>query len=608
MASGHHGNVEHHVPHYDIYGHQHSREPYKDKSHLFGQDIRHERWLGPPPAVKTRAELQQARQKSRVPDSSYDFDGDGVVGQLDHFIGRCFDKDNDGRLTRSERGRAKKALDEGFLNKYVRGLDSTGAANRGCAVMQRRGVITMADNTQDISAQTYPPHHNAHMHPPHNTKTAMDVSRTAEAKAAGGGFGERYAKFCAPVLEREPPNHRTQPRTCPIEHIRERAEADHQASRVRAGLLSQNAAVNPEREQKAVGLDHVAQPLFATRGQLLETRKELMKREAEDLALKAEETCVPLSVRRTEKDIREFDFRRPGPEAMTLTRLKDQRKRDRIEHDMQHFARPNVNPRVYPKFSDNPEVPFWLSDRPEQLSATSSPVPAMSRTVSEPAMKVTDVPFGHEPARQVAADLPGAAHAMAAAAAGKAAHGPEAKVGARTVKRWTAEMAERGEGRNKPRLFDSIQPVRIGPSDLQSIDVSSSMEPVRRAAQERLRGNMSTNSTNPMMSRLWSDPSFAQTDGVAGGGAGSPPERKATKVRVPKVQSEPMLRGSMEKAEIPHEPRFFGSVTHISRPAEHTAVRCGGFHRAALGTQDRTAQSHQKNSKSTKGGDAMAMP
>ena len=31
------------------------------------------------------------------------------------------------------------------------------------------------------------------------------------------------------VKERQPPNHETQPRSCPISHIRERAEADHQA-------------------------------------------------------------------------------------------------------------------------------------------------------------------------------------------------------------------------------------------------------------------------------------------------------------------------------------------------------------------------------------------
>ena len=35
--------------------------------------------------------------------------GDGVVGQLDYFIGKCFDQDADGRLTTAEKRRAEKA-------------------------------------------------------------------------------------------------------------------------------------------------------------------------------------------------------------------------------------------------------------------------------------------------------------------------------------------------------------------------------------------------------------------------------------------------------------------------------------------------------------------
>jgi len=592
------GVVEHHVPHYDIFGHQHHRAPFKDKRHLLEQDIRHPRWLGAPPAVKTRAELHQARHKGRVPDSTYDFDGDGVVGQLDHFIGRCFDQDNDGSLTRSERSRANKALSDGFLNKYVRGLDSTGQVGRGCAVQQRRGVITMADNTQDISALTYPPHHNAHMHPPNGTKTALDISRKAEAKAQGAQFGERYAEFCAPVGEPAPPNHMTHPRTCPVSHISERAEADHQASRVRGGLLPQGSALNPERELKAVGLGHVDEPVFGTRSQLLETRREAMKREAEALAVKAEESCVPLSVRQAEVYAKEYEFRRPDHVPMTLTRLKDRRKKDRIEHDMERFARSHIAPREYPRFSDNPEVPFWLADQPAGSRAAASAAPAMARSFSEPTFKVTDLPFGHEPARQGLGDLPIAAH-EAAAMAGLPAHAEGSKLGSRTVKRWTAEMIERGEGRNKPRLFDSIQPVRIGPMDLTSLDLTSSMEPVRRAAYERMRGGeQATIKGNPMLSRLWSDPSLAPTATADGGASGKAPPgarssvaQGAAPAKALRKLAEPAARASVEQqVAAPSDPRFFGSAAHITRSTAQTGVRCGGFHRSVAGAQDRTAQ------------------
>mmetsp|Transcript_112746 Transcript_112746/g.324020 ORF Transcript_112746/g.324020 Transcript_112746/m.324020 type:complete len:622 (-) Transcript_112746:86-1951(-) len=581
------GGVENHVPHYDVFGHQHSRSPFKDKSYLLEKDITHAKWLDPAPEVKTRADLQQARHRSRVPDSTYDFDGDGVVGQLDHFIGRSFDKNNDGSLTQSERRRAKEALDNGFLDRYVRGLEATGDAQRGCAVRQRRGVITSMDNTQDVSRLTHGPHHNSNVQPPHATRTALQVSRTAEAKAAGQEFGNRVGSYCAPVPEPLRPDHRSHPRTCPVENLRERAEADHQAARARGGLLPRGTVVNPEREHKSVGLDYVEQPLLATRGALIETRKEMMRQEAEAQALKAAESSVPLSVRRTKKYSDEFEFRRPDHEPMTMTRLKEQRRQERIEHDMRNFARPSGFPREYPRFSDNPEVPFWMADHPEKAATMGSPPsPALSRRISEPALKVGHAPFAHEAARPSAGDLP--PHATSMAAAGKAAQDPSAAVGSRTVKRWTAEMIERGEGRNKPRYFDSIQPVRIGPMDLQDLDHRSSFELIRKSATERLRADNAHGL--PMTSRLWSDPSLPRPPTVSSAdaeGSPGPRGRKTPTIRSPqKVQSEPALRSGFDRIEVPNEPRFFGTVAHMTRPTGETAVRCGGFHRLG-GTQDR---------------------
>ncbi|CAE8724672.1 unnamed protein product, partial [Polarella glacialis] len=321
--------VANYVPQYDIYGHRHSSKPYRDKTDIFQKEIRHPKWLEPPPAIKTRTELQQARKQCKIPDKSYDFDGDGVVGQLDYFVGKCFDGDMDGRLNTGERRQAERALDNGFLDKYVRGLDATGDASRGCFVRQRRGVITAMDNTADISRTTYPSHFNAHKVPEHSTQTALGQSRKAELKGAGLVHGERWAAVCAPVIEPQPHNHVSVPRQCPISHISQRAEGDHELARVRGGLLPMSMPVNPEREYKSVGLERVDMPLFATRGQLMETRKEAMKRESEDLRAKGDEVCVPLSVRQAEREANEFEFRRPVVEPMTLTKLKDSRRQNK---------------------------------------------------------------------------------------------------------------------------------------------------------------------------------------------------------------------------------------------------------------------------------------
>merc|ERR1719215_961461 len=279
-----------------------------------------------------------------------------------------------------------------------------------------------------------------------------------------------------------------------------------------------------------------------------------------------------------EREVREFEFRRPDHIPMTKSRLEDQRRIDRIEYDMKHFPHPRGGPREYPRFSDNPEVPYWLADQPESYKAMAATAPAMSnmlKSVSEPALKVTEVPFADSPR---AAELPDAAHRMQMAkAAGKTASAAE-RLGSKTVKRWTAESIERGEGRNKPRLFDNIQPVRIGPKDLETLDITSSMEPIRNAATAKMREDSRRNAGVPKRSRLWADPSAAAAPGTEE--ASAPPKRTMHRTI---IQSEPAMRMSVQKDDTAHEPRFFGSTQHISRPAHMTAVRSGGFQRATSG-------------------------
>eukprot|EP00933_Yihiella_yeosuensis_P065018 TRINITY_DN6861_c0_g1_i1.p1 TRINITY_DN6861_c0_g1~~TRINITY_DN6861_c0_g1_i1.p1 ORF type:complete len:650 (+),score=120.61 TRINITY_DN6861_c0_g1_i1:61-2010(+) len=556
-------SVEYHCPKYDIYGHHHSSRPHKDQTHILQKhaagEIRHPKWLDKPPEIKSRSELFQARKQGRIPDASYDFDGDGVVGQLDYFVGKCFDSNADGRLTTGERRRADQALENGFLDKYVRGLDSTGQAMRGCVVKQRRGVITAADNTDAVGA-TYPPHYNAHKVPVHSTHTALDLHRRAEAKGEGLKAGERWIANSRPVLERQPPNHETEPRRCPFSHISERAEADHQLARTRGGLLPMNQPCNPERELKTVGLERVENPLFKTRGQLLETRKEAMKRECEDLREKGDEFCVPLSVRKAEMEALEFEFRRPKEEPMTLTRMKEQRRQDKIEHDMANFGFQRVAPREYPKFSDHPDIPFWVSDpNTARIGQKDEPPRVIARTVSEPAFKVTDVPWDDK-RRDTMESYPVSAHDLAAA--GKVSGNKPGARGSKTVKRWSADIIERGQFRNQPRLFDSIQPVRIGPKDLESLDYTSSMEPIRTNALRARAELRKQNANQPRRSQLWSD----STEVLAPTG-NEPSGPSLSKMVGASVESaDALATASMQRSMEPSASLLGGSRPGVRRP------------------------------------------
>mmetsp|Transcript_111764 Transcript_111764/g.266613 ORF Transcript_111764/g.266613 Transcript_111764/m.266613 type:complete len:617 (-) Transcript_111764:119-1969(-) len=581
------------VPNYDIFGHHHHSKPFKDKSHIAEKAVRHPKWLDEPPAIRSRAELQQARKQGRIPEvKSYDFDGDGVVGQLDYFIGKCFDKDADGRLTASERRQAEKALDNGFLDKYVRGLDSTGQVHKCGPIKQKRGVICGPDNANEASVSTYPPHWNADKVPDHNTRTALKETRKAEAKGAGLVNGENWAARCEPVKERQPPNHETQPRSCPISHIRERAEGDHQLSRVRGGLMPMSYPVNPERECKTVGMGRTEEPMFRTRSQLLETRKELMKRDNEDLRAMGDVYYVPLSIRNGEQDVVEHNFREAKGDPQTLTKLKDQRRKDKIEYDMNHFSFPRAFPRAYPKFSDHPDIPFWVSDQDSARVGSSEPR-AMPRTASEPTFKVTEVPYGEEPSQSYET-LPDSAKHLAA---GKLTN-KQVAIGSKTVKRWSTDMLERGQARNQPRLFDNIQAVRIGPKDLEHLDLTSSLEPVRNAALRRQAEERKRMASMPKRSRLYADPNEEPPQMSSQGGRGgsfmessdgSPPRLDRTvkskdppmsatsaATRLPVRRPEPVKPPILLDA--PKEPRTFGTI-NMTRPlqAGPTGVRSGGF-------------------------------
>lgn len=544
--------------------------------------------LDEPPAIRSRAELQQARKQGRIPEvKSYDFDGDGVVGQLDYFIGKCFDQDADGRLTTGERRRAEKALQNGFLDKFVRGLDATGDVHKCGPIKQKRGVICGPDSANEASVSTYPPHFNADKVPEHYTRTTLKETRKAELKGAGLVHGENWAARCEPVKEQQPPNHETQPRTCPISHIRERAEGDHQLARVRGGLMPMSYPVNPEREYKTVGIERTEEPIFRTRSQLLETRKELMKRDNEELRAQGDEYYVPLSIRNGEQEVNHHLFREPREEPQTLTKMKDQRRKDKMEYDMTHFSFPKAFPRQYPKYSDHPDIPFWVSNA-ESARIGEAPPRAMPRTISEPTFKVTELPYGDEPS----VSYDNIADSGKELAAGKFST-KQMTLGSKTVKRWSTDMLERGQARNQPRLFDNIRPVRIGPKDLEPLDLTSSFEPIRSAALRRQAEERKRMASIPKRSRLYVDPNeepnLKTVASHGNGGRGSfidssdhgsgprvEPPMSATSAAT-RMPSRRPLGNDMRPPviESPKEPRIFGTQ-NMTRPLQ-SGIRCGGF-------------------------------
>jgi hypothetical protein len=70
----------------------------------------------------TRSLLNNERKKSVLPHSSYDLDGDGVVGNRDLVIAKRFDKDGDGILNEQEKREALEAISKVLFNMTNRDM------------------------------------------------------------------------------------------------------------------------------------------------------------------------------------------------------------------------------------------------------------------------------------------------------------------------------------------------------------------------------------------------------------------------------------------------------------------------------------------------------
>ncbi|CAG9318063.1 unnamed protein product [Blepharisma stoltei] len=113
--------------------------------------------------ITTRTELLEQRRKEKIPDVSYDIDGDGNVSPLDYFVARRHDKDKDGKLTSEERIMAKQFF-KTELHKFILDGENHGP-HRPNRLLQINGIPIYHDdfsvlhqnnnlNTEDIQKIT----------------------------------------------------------------------------------------------------------------------------------------------------------------------------------------------------------------------------------------------------------------------------------------------------------------------------------------------------------------------------------------------------------------------------------------------------------------------
>eukprot|EP00397_Hematodinium_sp_SG-2012_P023815 GEMP01024768.1.p1 GENE.GEMP01024768.1~~GEMP01024768.1.p1 ORF type:complete len:611 (+),score=120.83 GEMP01024768.1:83-1915(+) len=451
------GRIPNYVPNYDIYGHQHHRCPFKDKA-IYG--TQKPIWTHGA-KFKTRAELRQHRQAERVPHISYDIDGDGVVGSNDYFIARHFDKTCKGGLTKEERAECDKALGNDFRNGFLMGLEKHGTLIP-FAIQQKRGKIITPDTAFELG-ETYPPHYNAHVKPKHRTRTEMKIDSILERREGAKVLKEKWDAQHPERLDESVvtmTGYVEEPR---ISHIAQRAQADHEKQRVKCGLYPVNTSLNPEREHMEPGLTYVEEPEFRTRCQMSEHRKAVLQEELEATRLVGEETKVPLSVRLNEREAAAFEFRKCPDDAMTKSLLDKQRKCERIEYDRTHFG---VESKQFPRYSDQPH-PFWIMARCASAPAASSHARCpllMSKKVPQSApMERPHVP---PDLGATMLERPRTVNPLSSQS--------------KTAKRWSSNQIDKGNLRDAPRLFDSLNPAKTLSADHIPTETFSSFDCVRK--------------------------------------------------------------------------------------------------------------------------------
>merc|ERR550514_2024948 len=126
--------------------------------------------------------------------------------------------------------------------------------------------------------------------------------------------------------------------------------------------------MNPLKEQQMPSLNYSESPLISTRSHLRETRKRENLEELEQQRLDGEKHYVPYSMRANQRDAAAYEFRRPDPDALTLSKLQAKRRAHRIEYEMLNCQNRAAE---YPQFSEMNE-PWYTLKRSFNPNATGA--------------------------------------------------------------------------------------------------------------------------------------------------------------------------------------------------------------------------------------------
>ena len=352
--------LTHIPPSYDIYGHQIPTNQNKNKYNILAEKEKikihwetNQLYKSTP---MTRTKLLERRKKEKIPDISYDLDGDGYVGGRDYVLAKRYDVDGDGKLNEIEKKNALEGIKNGVEREYVWNLENQGG-KRAFRILQKRGKIIDAEDFIPLQ-ESYPKHPISFKEPKNGIKTLTELKeyRTKKTKEE---INEKMTKFekSHPYKIVEESYHiqnKTKPLYSSINEIREKA---HRDARIKAGLSEKETDI--KITDKDPTLAYVYSPKHKVKEDL---RKDFLK-ESQDISkiLTSRKHLNDTERLKTRED-EIFDKLFKKEDGLTYTKLKEMRRIKQNEYNLKTFADhpKGVHGHELPKFSANENTKeFW---------------------------------------------------------------------------------------------------------------------------------------------------------------------------------------------------------------------------------------------------------
>ena len=353
--------LTHIPPSYDIYGHQIPTNPNSTKFNILAEkdsikipwDTKNELYKSTP---MTRTKLLERRKKEKIPDISYDLDGDGYVGGRDYVLSKRYDVDGDGKLNEIEKKNAIEGIKNGVEREYVWNLENQGG-KRAFRILQKRGKIIDAEDFIPLQ-ETYPKHPLSLKEPKNGIKTLSELKeyRTQKTKEEINSKMKNYEKNHPYKVVQEYYNieNKTKPLYSSINEIKDKK---HRDARIKAGLSEKETDI--KITDKDPTLEYVYSPKHKTKEDI---RKDLLK-ESKDISnilnsKKHLNDTERLKIREDEIFNKLFH----KEDGFTYTKLKEIRRIKQNEYNLKTFADhpKGVHGHELPKFSANENTKeFW---------------------------------------------------------------------------------------------------------------------------------------------------------------------------------------------------------------------------------------------------------